>query len=230
MAQAGRVLDGVQDEGRVYIEDEAWIPSDFVHEPPVLNVTQPKGAFCQIEARFSVVLNPDGVYDIITDPNNRRVFKNIKEVTFRKVLEDDGNRQLVEVEQEARWRFLIFSGSFPCRVLVEQNREKHSMTFDLLKKGMMNQFSGSWKIEPMYLSEASSKVASEPVNSSKASDPVIGSWLQLHQVLEPSFIPPWPLTSYVRSVSVKIVREICGDLQRECLRLKQNHSEEQGPN
>jgi hypothetical protein len=72
------VLDGVEGGGKTVLEDDAWVPADFAHEPPVLQVTQPKGSFCQIDARFSVALNPDGVYNIITDPNNRRVFKNIK--------------------------------------------------------------------------------------------------------------------------------------------------------
>ncbi len=78
-ASASTALDGVEGDGKTAIQDDAWLPSDsFVHEPPVLKVMQPKGTFCEIQARFSVALPPDGVYDIITDPNNRRVFKNIK--------------------------------------------------------------------------------------------------------------------------------------------------------
>lgn len=73
-----KALDGVEDDGKTFLEDEAWVPADFVHEPPVMKVIQPKGSFCQIDARFSVALDPEGVYNIITDPNNRRVFKNIK--------------------------------------------------------------------------------------------------------------------------------------------------------
>ena len=71
-------LDGVEGGGKTELEDDAWVAADFVHEPPVLKVTQPGGSFCQIDARFSAALDPDGVYNIITDPNNRRVFKNIK--------------------------------------------------------------------------------------------------------------------------------------------------------
>ncbi len=78
-SSASTALDGVEGDGKTAIQDDAWLPSDsFVHEPPVLKVLQPKGTFCEIQARFSVALPPDGVYDIITDPNNRRVFKNIK--------------------------------------------------------------------------------------------------------------------------------------------------------
>lgn len=46
-------------------------------------------------------------------------------MTYRKVLENDGNRLLVELEQLGRWRFLVFSGSFASRMIVEQNRQEH---------------------------------------------------------------------------------------------------------
>lgn len=71
-------LDGVDGGGTTELDDDAWVPAEFPHEPPVLAVTQPKGSFCRIDARFSVALDPEGVYNIITDPNNRRVFKNIQ--------------------------------------------------------------------------------------------------------------------------------------------------------
>jgi len=207
-------LDGVDGGGKTELEDEAWQPTaEFVHEPPVLEVTQPKGSFCQIDARFSVALDPEGVYNIITDPNNRRVFKNIKEVVFRKVLEDDGNRQLVEVEQLGRWRFLMLSGTFSSRVIVEQNHKEKSMLFDLSQQGMMKKFSGSWKIEPM--------LASEMSIGSRESNAPVGSWVNFQQVLEPAIIPPWPLNGYVRGVTERIIREMLADLQRECLRQAQ---------
>jgi hypothetical protein len=36
-------------------------------------------------------------------------------VTYRKVLENDGNQLSVELEQLGRWQFLVFSGSFSSR-------------------------------------------------------------------------------------------------------------------
>ncbi|KAI5082746.1 hypothetical protein GOP47_0002489 [Adiantum capillus-veneris] len=223
-------LDGVDGDGRTHVEDDAWTPLEFVHEPPVLTVTQPKGSFCQIDARFSVPLPPDDVYNIITDPNNRRVFKNIKEVTYRKVLQDDGNKQLVEVEQLGRWRFLMISGTFSCRVLVEQDRKQHTMIFDLVKQGMMRKFSGSWKIEAFDPSEASSngEKSDSKDNETPEKPAQVGSWITFNQVVEPAIVPPWPLNGYVRGVTAKIVREILGDLQRECIHLaemKQGNAE-----
>jgi hypothetical protein len=48
------------------------------------------------------------------------------------VLEDDGNRQLVEVEQLGRWHFLMISGTFSSRVMVEQNRQEHQVHASLV--------------------------------------------------------------------------------------------------
>jgi hypothetical protein len=45
-------------------------------------------------------------------------------VSYRRVLEDDGNRQKVEVEQVARWKLLMFSGSFSTRLFVYQDKQR----------------------------------------------------------------------------------------------------------
>ncbi|KAG0570303.1 hypothetical protein KC19_6G152700 [Ceratodon purpureus] len=218
-----KVLEGV-DNAKSAFSDEAWTPSELLHEPPLLLVTQPKGSFCTIDTRFPASLDPDGVFDILTDPNNHRVFKNIKEVTYRKVLEDDGNRQYVEIEQLGRWKFLILSGSFATRVFVEQKRREKTLKLDLAKQGgMMRKFSGSWKIEPMKASEAASQnlPTSAPEATEPGSDPIVGSWVTFQQVVEPSIKPPWPLSNYIRGITEKIVREMLADLQLECQRLSE---------
>ena len=49
-------------------------------------------------------------------------------VSYRRVLEDDGNRQKVEVEQVARWKVLMFSGSFSTRLFVYQDRRSGTVS------------------------------------------------------------------------------------------------------
>lgn len=44
----------------------------------VLQVTIPKGSLSYLSLNVDVGLPPDAVYDIVTDPDNKRVFKNIK--------------------------------------------------------------------------------------------------------------------------------------------------------
>lgn len=43
-----------------------------------LQVTVPKGTLCKFDSRFELGIPPDAVYNILTDPNNKRVFKNIQ--------------------------------------------------------------------------------------------------------------------------------------------------------
>ena len=43
-----------------------------------MQVSVPKGSLCNLNVKVNIGLPPDAVYDIIIDPDNRRVFKNIK--------------------------------------------------------------------------------------------------------------------------------------------------------
>lgn len=43
-----------------------------------LQVTVPQGSLCNLNLKFKAGLPPDAVYNIIIDPENKRVFKNIK--------------------------------------------------------------------------------------------------------------------------------------------------------
>ncbi|OIT08790.1 hypothetical protein A4A49_65034, partial [Nicotiana attenuata] len=95
-------------------------------------VSVPKGSLCNLSVKVNVGLPPETVYDIVTDPENKRVFKNIKEVVSRKVLVDEGLRQVVELEQAAIWRFLWWSGTIAVHVLVDQNRENHTVMTDMI--------------------------------------------------------------------------------------------------
>ncbi|RZC46678.1 hypothetical protein C5167_039627 [Papaver somniferum] len=49
------------------------------------------------------------------------------EVISRKVLVDEGSRQVVEVEQAAMWKFLWWSGIIAVHVMVGQNIDDHSV-------------------------------------------------------------------------------------------------------
>lgn len=56
-------------------------PSDNMHFDSNITLWQvsvPKGSLCNLNVKVNVGLPPDAVYNIVTDPDNRRVFKNIK--------------------------------------------------------------------------------------------------------------------------------------------------------
>jgi hypothetical protein len=50
-----------------------------------------------------------------------------QEVISRKVLLDEGSRQVVEVEQAAIWKFLWWSGILSVHVFVDQSRKNHTV-------------------------------------------------------------------------------------------------------
>jgi hypothetical protein len=52
-------------------------------------------------------------------------------VLSRRVLLDEGHRQVVDVEQAAIWKFLWWSGTISVHVLVDQNRQDHSVRINI---------------------------------------------------------------------------------------------------
>uniref|UniRef100_A0A7C9DKN6 DUF220 domain-containing protein n=2 Tax=Opuntia streptacantha TaxID=393608 RepID=A0A7C9DKN6_OPUST len=207
-------------------------------QTPEINVSIPKGSLCNLCVKFDVGLPPDALYNIVTDPNSPRVFKNIEEVISRKVLVDEGSRQVIELEQAATWRFLLWSGSITIHVLIDQNREDHSMKFRQLKPGIMKRFEGFWRLEPIYVDE---KICM-PFKPKTLSDYEmctggkgrIGSRVILEQLLQPAIVPPPPLSWYLRGITAQTTETLLNYLFEEVDRIKgvsqvQNSSQDQKP-
>ncbi|GAV61026.1 DUF220 domain-containing protein [Cephalotus follicularis] len=204
---------------------QAWKENPSWNEqPPVIKVSVPKGSLCNLNVEVNVVLPPDAVYNIVTDPDNKRVFKNIKEVSFRRVLVDEGLRQVVELEQAAIWRFLWWSGTILVHVLVDQNREDHSMRFKQLKTGFMKKFEGCWRVEPLFVDEKScfpfKPKTWEDYNSCTGGKGRIGSRVTLDQLIQPAIVPPPPISWYLRGITAKTTEMLINDLLAEAARIR----------
>ncbi|KAL2903290.1 Phosphoserine aminotransferase [Bienertia sinuspersici] len=204
---------------------QLWRANPYWSEiPPEIDVTVPKGSLCNLRVKFDVGLPPDAVYDIVTDPDSKRVFKNIKEVISRKVLIDEGHRQVVDVEQAAIWKFLWLSGTILVRVLVEQNREDHSMKFKQINDGFMKKFEGCWRLEPIFVDEKicspfKPKTISE-YHSCTGGKGRIGSRVVLDQLLQPAIVPPPPISWYLRGITSKTSEALMNYLLEEVARIK----------
>lgn len=193
-------------------------------QPPEINATVPKGSLCNLHVKFDVGLPPDAVYNIVIDPDNKRVFKNIKEVISRKVLVDEGSRQVVELDQAAIWKFLWWSGTISVHVLVDQNREDHSMKFKQVKSRFMKKFEGCWRVEPVFVDEEiclpfKLKSLSDYESCTKGKGR-IGSRVSLEQLLEPAIVPPPPFSGYLRGITTKTTEMLMNDLLEEAARIK----------
>lgn len=203
-------------------EMEAWRRnSRWVDETPVIEVKVPREAFCEVYSQFKIGIPPDAVWNILTDPGNKRVFKNIQAVTSRKVLKDDGLRQLVEVDQAAIWKFLWFSGTLSVCVLVDQDRRLHMMNYKLAKHGFMKQFDGTWKVDPLY-------VDAQGIPAPEHAADRVASIITLQQVVQPAVVPPRPFKNYVRKITTRTTEMLLQDLQAEGKRLREGSLENFG--
>ncbi|CAM6117028.1 unnamed protein product [Calypogeia fissa] len=206
--ESSKAADKVLDVGK---ELKPWrMNPTWEDEKARIEVTVPDGALCELNSTFKVGLPPLAVFEILIDPGNRRVFKDIKEVKSRKVLEDYGERQIVEVEQAAIWRFLWLSGTLDVCVKVDQDRRGLSLKYELGREGFMKRFEGSWVIEPLYID------AHEPTGFGR-----VASLVQLRQVVEPALMPPPPISWYVRGITSRTTEKLLEDLQAEGKRLRE---------
>ncbi|XP_050208149.1 uncharacterized protein LOC126657492 isoform X2 [Mercurialis annua] len=204
---------------RTWKENPSW-----VDQPPEIKVSVPKGSLCNLKVNFNVGLPPDAVYNIVTDPDNRRVFKNIKEVISREVLLDEGHRQVVELEQAAIWKFLWWSGTISVHVLVDQDRRDLTMKFKQVKTGFMKQFEGCWRVEPIFIDESmcypfKPKTWADYCSCTEGKGR-IGSKVSLEQLIQPALVPPPPISWYLRGITSRTTEMIANDLLAETARIR----------
>lgn len=206
---------------------QAWQENPiWTDQPADIKVTIPKGSLCNLNVNVNIGLPPDAVFNIVTDPDNKRVFKNIQEVKSRRVLLDEGSRQVVETEQAALWKFLWWSGTISVHVLVDQNRQDHTMKFKQVKTGFMKRFEGCWRVEPIFVDESlcyplQPKTWGEYCSCTKGKGRV-ASKVSLDQLVHPSIVPPPPISWYLRGITTKTTEMIINDLQEEASRIRGN--------
>lgn len=204
---------------------QAWKENSYwVDQPPEIKVSVPKDSLCNLHVKCKVGLPPDTIYDIVIDPENKRVFKNIKEVLSRRVLVDEGLRQVVDVEQAAIWRFLWLSGTISVHVIVDQNRKDHTVKFKQGKPGFMKRFEGCWKVEPLFVDERlcfpyKPKTWSD-YESCTGGKGRVGSIVSLDQLIQPAIVPPPPFSWYLRGITVKTTEMLIHDLLAEAAKLR----------
>ncbi|KAK9836828.1 hypothetical protein WJX74_009061 [Apatococcus lobatus] len=202
-----------------------------------LVVTQPQGFAVKVDLKGKLELPPNDVYDLLTHPENHKIFQGIESIVERKVLNDKGRVQKVLLVHKARWKLLIFSGTFLTHMHVEQDKGAGTVSFSLAKVGMMKDFAGFWSVQP-YTQQAleSADTGSSPRSEapSKQSKPALANssnpdrqaegdaatLCRLEQSILPNITPPWPLDRLLKGIAVKQVRGLMDDLRQEVGRIK----------
>ncbi|XP_058005717.1 uncharacterized protein LOC110641631 isoform X2 [Hevea brasiliensis] len=152
----------------------------------------------------------------------------IKEVISRKVLLDEGPRQLVELEQAAIWKFLWWSGTISVHVLVDQNRQDLTMKFKQVQTGFMKKFEGCWRVEPVFVDECvchpfKPKTWIDYYSCTEGKGR-IGSKVSLEQIIQPTLVPPPPISWYLRGITSRTTEMIVNDLIAEAARIRGDFS------
>ncbi|MQM14932.1 hypothetical protein Taro_047869 [Colocasia esculenta] len=146
------------------------------------------------------------------------------EVISRKVLIDEGLRQVVEVEQAALWKFLWWSGTISVHVFVDQNRKNHTVNFRQGKTGFMKRFEGCWRVEPLFVDGRSCsplwpRTLAEYESCTEGKGRV-ASLVTLDQLVQPALVPPPPISWYLRGITTKTTEMLINDLLAEADRLR----------
>ncbi|GFR39789.1 hypothetical protein Agub_g274 [Astrephomene gubernaculifera] len=114
-----------------------------------ITVSEGNGFLYNLALRAKVDSSPNDIYSILTDPNTVSIFRSIKECTYRRVVEDDGQGQRrLEIGHRAVARFLFISISFETHLHVWENDVEKTIKFQLAGPGLMQKFDGCWRIKP----------------------------------------------------------------------------------
>ncbi|KAK9808327.1 hypothetical protein WJX73_002249 [Symbiochloris irregularis] len=96
-----------------------------------------------VKGSFESTLSTDAVWDVITNYEKlASVYSNIEASTA----EVRGDQ--LQLLQDCRWQFLMFSGSFRTRLAVHEDPQQQRLTFSLLEASFMRDFEGQWQVAP----------------------------------------------------------------------------------
>eukprot|EP01023_Acetabularia_acetabulum_P011794 TRINITY_DN15494_c0_g3_i1.p1 TRINITY_DN15494_c0_g3~~TRINITY_DN15494_c0_g3_i1.p1 ORF type:complete len:287 (+),score=43.13 TRINITY_DN15494_c0_g3_i1:103-963(+) len=172
-----------------------------------LKVSNAAGYLCHISLDALLPCDPQLVYDVFRNPDNSKIFRDIKEQQGRKVLfEDPEGLRIVEVKQLAELKilkFLNFTFTTLLRVTEdERDADEIKLSFEMVSSDIMSRFCGGWSLKKEYPAKDNSKVWAR---------------CKLQQDVSPKGVPPWlkhvpVLGGLLRGTSAGAIRRVMQDL------------------
>lgn len=103
-----------------------------------------------VAVRVQLNASPDEVWGVLRDPDCDRVFRNIKVVLYRNVLEDDGmGVRKLEVAHTAIAKLLMFTFCFDTKLLVLENARSKTMQYNVCGSSFLKKYEGQWFLTPL---------------------------------------------------------------------------------
>lgn len=98
------------------------------------------------------------------------------------------------------------------------------MKFKQVKTGFMKRFEGCWRVEPLFVDEKTcfpyKPTTWADYNSYTGGKGRIGSKVSLDQLIQPSIVPPPPISWYLRGITAKTTEMLINDLLAEAARIR----------
>lgn len=132
---------------------QAWREnSSWVDQPPTIKVLNSPW---DLNVEVDIGLPPDTVYNMLTDPKDERIFKNIKSLLSQKLLVDDDRKQVMEVAMAVTWSMFWWSRTMSGRVLLSNNKEEKKVTLKPRCLRFMDSLEGCWdaEVSPIFVDE-----------------------------------------------------------------------------
>lgn len=194
-----------------------------------VHLARPKTTTWRVEAIMELPLEPNQVYDILVDPSKERIFKDVKKVNKWQVIEDDGIRQVVQVEQISKWKYMCFCGTYSSHMKLEQDRKSRTIKFSQFNSGDSQTFEGVWVVEEKQIDTwKGNKDIGLPQNQvpSGTSNPSISS-IKLVQQLSLSSPPPSTVSRLIGHITANAAKGILRDIYEEADRICEGRPIEQ---
>ncbi|KAG7592755.1 hypothetical protein ISN45_Aa01g016130, partial [Arabidopsis thaliana x Arabidopsis arenosa] len=198
------------------------------YDAPAKVKVKTKNGICHMNINFTLGEPPQGVYEMLTNPRNITYFDFDKRWRQRlenkstKVLKKDGPRQITDVRKALRWKLLLWSGTIPIHLIIDENHQNLIAKFTKKKNKMkyMKVFEGSWKIEPLYVDSKRLCKHIEPKNPEKykrcsGGQGRIASKVAMEIIFQPSSLLNVPPVSFVtRWITIKATKILLEDIRQ----------------
>lgn len=98
------------------------------------------------------------------------------------------------------------------------------MNYKQIKTGFMKRFEGCWRIEPIFIDEKlcdrfKPKTLEDYMKCTQGKGR-IGSRVRLDQLIEPSILPPPPMSWYLRGITTRTTEMLIHDFLAEAARIR----------
>ncbi|KAL9307134.1 hypothetical protein AtEden1_Chr1g0026211 [Arabidopsis thaliana] len=143
----------------------------------------------------------------------------MKKSKSRKVLKDDGPRQIAKVKKAVAWNFSGRSIAIPISLIVDENRRDLTAKYKKEKMMFMKVFEGSYKVEPVYVDSVRLCKNKKPKSVDEykkcsGGQGKIASKVTMDQYFQP--YPPFnlpPFSWFIRDITIKNTKSVLERLQ-----------------